>query len=62
VELTSRYNGSGGQLWLLDQLSDGSYRIVNKAVKKCLIRNADGTLELTPFIGDDDQRWLITSP
>ncbi len=50
------------ELWRLDQLTDGSYRISNEAGDKSLTRDRQGDLSLTPFIDDDEHRWLVTSP
>jgi hypothetical protein len=58
--------GADNQLWKIDQLSDGSYRIASKATKLALAATAkldpgNGT-GLQTFTGDDAQRWVIAAP
>jgi hypothetical protein len=58
--------GADGQLWKIDQLSDGSYRIASKVTKLVLaatVNMAPGNgTALQPFTGDDAQRWVISVP
>ncbi len=70
LAVRSALNRADSELWSLDQLTDGSYRIRNKATKQSLRRTSKGGLELAPFavthtdtgIDIDASRWLITSP
>jgi arabinan endo-1,5-alpha-L-arabinosidase len=60
------FAGADSQLWKLDQVSDGSYRIASKAAKLALtttinVRPGNGTA-LQPYGGDDSQRWVVTAP
>jgi arabinan endo-1,5-alpha-L-arabinosidase len=60
------FTGADDQLWEIDQLSDGSYRIASKAGKLVLtatvkIKPGNG-IALQTFTGDDSQRWVITAP
>jgi hypothetical protein len=60
------FNGAENQLWKIDQLSDGSYRIASKVNKLALtatfkIRPGNG-IALQTFTGDDAQRWVIVAP
>jgi arabinan endo-1,5-alpha-L-arabinosidase len=60
------FAGADSQLWKLDQVSDGSYRIASKAAKLALtttinVRPGNGTA-MQPYGGDDSQRWVVTAP
>ena len=60
------FNGADVQLWKLDQLADGSYRIKSKASQLALsvavkIKPGIG-VALQSFTGDDSQRWVIAEP
>jgi arabinan endo-1,5-alpha-L-arabinosidase len=58
--------GGDDQLWKIDQLGDGSYRIVLKADKLALTATVntkpDNGVALQSFTGDDSQRWVIAAP
>jgi hypothetical protein len=58
--------GAENQLWKIDQLPDGTYRIASQANKRVLtatIRITPGNgVALEAFTGDDAQRWVITAP
>jgi arabinan endo-1,5-alpha-L-arabinosidase len=60
------FTGADNQLWKIDQLSDGSYRIaskVNKLVLTAMVKTGPGNVvELLPFTGDDRQRWIFAAP
>jgi arabinan endo-1,5-alpha-L-arabinosidase len=62
------FTGGPEQLWRLDQLADGSYRVMVKAVpsgSQPLALSAVGSSmpTLAPFnAGSDRQRWLIKTP
>jgi arabinan endo-1,5-alpha-L-arabinosidase len=62
----AQFTGADNQLWKLDQLSDGSYRIESKADKLALGALAGegqgNKTSLKPFNGDDTQHWVITTP
>jgi arabinan endo-1,5-alpha-L-arabinosidase len=65
VELAA-FTGADDELWKIDQLTDGSYRIVSKDNKLALTatftaRPGNGGA-LQPFTGDAAQRWVITEP
>lgn len=58
--------GAENQLWKMDQLTDGSYRIASKAGKGALtamvkIKPGNG-LALKDFTGNDTQRWVVAAP
>jgi arabinan endo-1,5-alpha-L-arabinosidase len=60
------FTGADNQLWKIDQLDDGSYRIASKLDKSALtaafkIRPGNGVV-LQPFDGNESQRWVITEP
>ena len=62
----SPFAGADNQLWKLDQLADGSYRIASKLDRLALTaplksRPGNGVV-LQSFTGDDTQRWVITEP
>ena len=63
---TATFTGADNQLWKIDQVSDGSYRIASKANKLALTAmfkiKPGNTIALQPFTGDDTQRWVITAP
>jgi len=60
------FAGADNQLWKLDQLSDGSYRIASKLNQLALtatIKISPGNgVALQPFSGDEAQRWIVTAP
>ena len=63
---TVPFTGAGNQLWKIDQLNDGSYRIASKVNKLALsatfkIKSGNG-IGLQAFTGDDSQRWVIAAP
>lgn len=57
---------SDGQLWKIDQLTDGSFRIASKAgslaLTAMLHAAPDNGTALQTFTGDDAQRWVIATP
>ena len=58
--------GADRQLWKLDQVSDGSYRIASKADKLALtatfnIKPGNG-IALQAYRGDDSQHWVVAAP
>jgi hypothetical protein len=58
--------GDDRQLWKLDQVSDGSYRIASKADKLALtatinIKPGNG-IALQAYRGDDSQHWVVAAP
>jgi len=68
-ELTARaFSGAPEQLWRIDQLTDGTYRIGPKAVpdtKEPLVLSAVGSSMPTLAKFDpasDRQRWLLGAP
>jgi arabinan endo-1,5-alpha-L-arabinosidase len=65
LELTP-FTGADNQLWRIDQLSDGCYRVaatLSKQVLTATIKTEPGNgVALEPFTGDDAQRWVITAP
>ena len=62
------FTGGPEQLWRIDQLADGTYRLMPKAVpqtKQPLALSAAGSSKptLAPFAPDSDrQRWLLKTP
>jgi len=60
------FTGADQQLWKVDQLTDGSYRIAvkrNHFVLAATINTKPGNgVALQPFTGDDAQRWVVTAP
>jgi arabinan endo-1,5-alpha-L-arabinosidase len=62
------FTGNDQQLWCLDQLADGSYRIRPKATgaakeKLALTSIGRSTITLAPFsAGNDNQQWLLNQP
>ena len=60
------FTGDDSQLWKIDQLADGSYRLASKsnhAALAALVKSAPGNgVGLQHFTGDDAQRWVITAP
>jgi arabinan endo-1,5-alpha-L-arabinosidase len=60
------FTGADSQLWKIDQLADGSYRIASKAGKLVLAAtvkmNPGNGVALQTFSGDDTQRWVIAAP
>jgi arabinan endo-1,5-alpha-L-arabinosidase len=62
LELSSEFTGADPQLWQMDQLTDGSYRILSKAAHQCLSQSKQGNVDLTPCVADDAHRWIIGTP
>jgi arabinan endo-1,5-alpha-L-arabinosidase len=60
------FTGENHQLWKIDQLDDGSYRIAsrinNLALTATINKNTPNHIALQSFTGDDAQRWVITAP
>ena len=60
------FTGSDNQLWKIDQLADGSYRIASAADRRALcveLKTRPGNrIGLEPFKSDDAQRWVIDAP
>jgi len=60
------FTGATNQLWKIDQLTDGSWRIKSKAGQLALTvrikTNPGNGIALTPFIGDNAQRWEFAEP
>ena len=60
------FTGADNQLWKIDQLTDGSYRLASKsnhAALAALVKTAPGNrVSLQHFTGDDAQRWVIAAP
>ena len=62
LDWVSSFTAAETQLWRLDQLTDGSYRMRNKATDQSLTLMSDGSISLTDFSLDDNHRWLFLSP
>jgi arabinan endo-1,5-alpha-L-arabinosidase len=64
----SAFTGAPEQLWRLDQLADGSWRIMPKAIpnsKEALALSAVGSSSATLSKFDpasDKQHWLLKTP
>jgi arabinan endo-1,5-alpha-L-arabinosidase len=56
------FSGAENQLWKIDQLDDSSYRIQSKTGALALALKRGNEIGLSPFTGDDSQRWQITAP
>jgi len=59
------YSGGEGQLWKIDELTDGSYRIQSKAGGRALTLKQTGestSIDLQAFTDQDTQRWQIVAP
>ena len=60
------FTGADNQLWKIDQLADGSYRITSKVNKLALTApvkmNRGNMIALQSFTGGDVQRWVIAEP
>ena len=62
------FTGGPEQLWRLDQLADGTYRIMPKSVPQttaplALSAVGSSTPTLSPFVpGSDRQRWSLRTP
>lgn len=60
------FTGDDSQLYKLDQLTDGTYRITAKSGKLALTNlfkeKPASQVALKTFSGDDTQRWVITTP
>ncbi len=58
--------GADNQLWKIDQIADGSYRIKSKGSQLALaaaFKTKPGNgLAFQTFTGDDTQRWVIAPP
>ncbi len=52
------FTGADNQLWKIDQLTDGTYRIAAKGSGLALT----GSNGLKVFTGDEAQAWVITAP
>ncbi len=65
VELAAE-TGAENQLWKIDQVSDGTFRIVSKTTHFALTATASGPeskhLTLAPYTATDTQKWIITTP
>ncbi|MCQ2196316.1 MAG: family 43 glycosylhydrolase [Bacteroidaceae bacterium] len=65
VTTVAEYTGAPEQLWQIDQLTDGTYRIMPKAIpgcseKLCLISIADSTPTLGAFdFNSDNSKWQL---
>ncbi len=65
VTTVAEYTGAPEQLWQIDQLTDGTYRICPKAIpgtteKLCLISIADSTPTLGKFdFNSDNSKWML---
>ena len=63
VVATMAYTGDDAQLWRIDQLTDGTYRIMPKAVPStseplALVSLGDCTPALAPFdFSSDNSKW-----
>jgi hypothetical protein len=60
------FTGADNQLWKIDQLSDGGYRIVSKVGKLALTATVNidpgNGVALQPFTGGDAQHWVLVAP
>jgi arabinan endo-1,5-alpha-L-arabinosidase len=59
------FTGAPTQLWRIDQMADGSYRIAPKSTKDKLALTSigRGAVTLAPFAVDNpNQRWLLNQP
>lgn len=65
VKTVAEYTGADEQLWQIDQLTDGTYRIMPKAIPGCtkklaLISIADSTPTLGDFdFNNDNCKWML---
>ncbi len=65
VTTVPEYSGAPEQLWQIDQLTDGTYRIMPKSIpgcneKLCLISIADSTPTLGAFdFNSDNSKWQL---
>ncbi len=63
VKVSSKFTGAPEQLWRIEQLTDGSYRIMPKSIPGCdkpfvLVSIADSTPTLAEFNPNDDNcKW-----
>lgn len=54
------YTGTDDQLWRIEQLIDGTYRIMPKDSKLCLYSIADSTPILAPYdFSSDNSKWSL---
>ena len=71
LELTTqpRYTGDDAQLWRIEQLTDGTYRIMPKAIpgqpapntRYCLYSAGDSTPTLAPYdFSSDNSKWNLS--
>ncbi|MBP3212112.1 MAG: RICIN domain-containing protein, partial [Prevotella sp.] len=71
LELTTqpRYTGDDAQLWRIEQLTDGTYRIMPKAIpgqpapntRYCLYSAGDSTPTLAPYdFNSDNSKWNLS--
>jgi arabinan endo-1,5-alpha-L-arabinosidase len=60
------FTGADNQLWKIDQLTDGTYRVAGKADRSALsavVKKTKGNaVALEPFTDGDTQRWQIITP
>jgi arabinan endo-1,5-alpha-L-arabinosidase len=60
------FTGTDNQLWKVDQLSDGSYRLQLKANHWALTatpgNESSSPVSIQKFSGDDTQRWYVKTP
>jgi arabinan endo-1,5-alpha-L-arabinosidase len=57
------FTGGDDQLWRIDQLVDGSYRIQSKGSAQALTAGPRNSLALAPFDANNNaQKWLILAP
>jgi arabinan endo-1,5-alpha-L-arabinosidase len=68
LTIVPAFTGGPEQLWRIDQLTDGTYRLMPKAVPgssapRALSAIGSSTPTLATFRADSDrQRWLLTAP
>lgn len=61
----SAFTGADDQLWKLDELTNGSYRLQAKTSREVMTLQETGktaTLALQPFTGQNPQWWQIVAP
>lgn len=62
----SPFAGADDQLWKLDQLADGSYRIAGNVDRLALTgvpkKSLENDVSMEKFNGDDVQHWIIAAP
>ena len=63
-----KFTGAPEQLWMIDQLTDGTYRIMPKVVpnsdeKLALVSSGDSTPALAKFdVNSDNSKWTFKTP